>query len=94
VQPGFEDNPNRGVHNRVWILGDTDVVSLTAQGEVDELTELIPVKIEGGPAPGGDVQGPGGGAPGGAAPGGGGALGGSGPGGALGGGGDARSGPR
>lgn len=83
VQPGYEDNPNRGVHNRVWILGDTDVVSLTAQGEVDELTELIPVKIESGGAPEGAASG-------GAAGGGGGPAGGAPSGGA----GDARSGPR
>jgi hypothetical protein len=67
VQPGFEGNPNRGVHNRVWILGDQDVVSLTLQGTVDELTELIPVRIEGGPAPGGPA--PGGDLQGGRAPG-------------------------
>lgn len=46
VQPGFEDNPNRGVHSRVWILGDQDAVSLTLQGEIDALTELIPVQVE------------------------------------------------
>jgi hypothetical protein len=78
LQPGYEDNPNRGVHNRVWILGDTDVVSLTAQGEVDELTELIPVKVDGGDARGGAAGG--GGGPGGGAP--------------SGGGGDARAGSR
>ncbi len=47
VQPGFESNPNEGVFNRVWILGDQAAVSLTLQTEVDELTELIPVQGSG-----------------------------------------------
>jgi hypothetical protein len=46
IQPGFEENPNRGVYNSVWILGDQETVSLTVQSEVDELTELIPVQVE------------------------------------------------
>lgn len=46
VQPGFEENPNLGVFNRVWILGDQDTVSLSVQAQIDELTELIPVQIE------------------------------------------------
>lgn len=50
VQPGFEDNPNRGVYNRVWILGDQATVSLAVQSEIDELTELIPVQVDGEPA--------------------------------------------
>jgi ell wall binding domain 2 (CWB2) len=46
IQPGFEDNPNSGVYNRVWILGDQSTVSLSVQAAVDELTELIPVQID------------------------------------------------
>ncbi len=46
VQPGFEDNPNSGVFNRVWILGDQSTVSLSMQAAIDELTELIPVQID------------------------------------------------
>jgi hypothetical protein len=49
VQPGFEENPNRGVYNRVWILGDQATLSLAVQSEVDELTELIPVEVDGEP---------------------------------------------
>lgn len=47
IQPGFDDNPNQGVFNRVWILGDQDTVTLSMQAAIDELTELIPVQIEG-----------------------------------------------
>lgn len=46
IQPGFEDNPNQGVFNRVWILGDQATVSLATQAAIDELTELIPVQID------------------------------------------------
>ena len=53
VQPGFEQNPNSGVYNRVWVLGDQDAVSLGVQSEIDELTELIPVEIRGEPGGGG-----------------------------------------
>jgi len=49
IQPGFEENPNRGVYNRVWILGDQATVSLAVQSEVDDLTELIAVQGEGAP---------------------------------------------
>ena len=48
VQPGYEDNPNAGVYNRVWILGDQDAVALNVQAEIDQLTELIPVDLGGG----------------------------------------------
>jgi Cell wall binding domain 2 (CWB2) len=45
VQPGYEKDPSSGVYNRVWILGDTDTVSLKAQGRLDEITRLVPVQV-------------------------------------------------
>jgi hypothetical protein len=45
VQPGFEDDPDQGVYNRVWILGDDKAVSLEEQGRLDEIAELIPVEL-------------------------------------------------
>ncbi|HEX8854978.1 MAG TPA: cell wall-binding repeat-containing protein [Thermoleophilaceae bacterium] len=45
VQPGFENNPNAGVYNHVWILGDKAAVSLPAQGRIDQITELVPVQV-------------------------------------------------
>jgi hypothetical protein len=44
VQPGYQDDPSSGVYNRVWILGDTKTVSLSAQGRIDEITRLVPVQ--------------------------------------------------
>src|SRR4051794_1672880 len=44
VQPGYQTDPSSGVYNRVWILGDTDTLSLKAQGRLDEITRLIPVE--------------------------------------------------
>jgi hypothetical protein len=46
IQPGFEDNPNAGVYNRMWVLGDQSAVSLSAQAAIDKLTELIPVDVD------------------------------------------------
>jgi len=65
VQPGYDANPNQSVFNRAYILGDASAVSLAAQGRLDEITELVPVEIEGeagGRRPGTDD--PGRGAPG------------------------------
>src|SRR3954447_6208975 len=42
VQPGYQADPSSGVYNRVWILGDTNTVSLNAQGRLDEITRLVP----------------------------------------------------
>src|SRR3954454_12319334 len=44
VQPGYQADPSSGVYNRVWILGDTNTVSLNAQGRLDEITRLVPVE--------------------------------------------------
>src|SRR5258707_9159660 len=40
VQPGYQGDPSSGVYNRVWILGDTNTLSLDAQGKIDEITRL------------------------------------------------------
>jgi hypothetical protein len=44
VQPGYEEDPEQAVYNRVWILGDDKTLSVGAQGRLDEITELIPVQ--------------------------------------------------
>jgi hypothetical protein len=44
VQPGFESNPNAGVFNHVWILGDSTTLSVAAQGRLDTITELVQVQ--------------------------------------------------
>lgn len=78
IQPGFDENPNSGVFNHVWILGNQETISVAQQGRVDELTELIPVQIDQGSGGGGGGGAPGGGGGGGGAPGGGGGGGGRG----------------
>jgi hypothetical protein len=47
VQPGYQGDPSAGVFNRAFIIGDEDEVSAAAQGRLDEITELVPVTIEG-----------------------------------------------
>ena len=44
VQPGYQNNPNSGVFNHVWILGDATTVSVAAQGRLDTITQLVPVE--------------------------------------------------
>ena len=46
VQPGYQSNPNSGVFNHVWILGDDNTVSVNAQGRLDTITELVPVQTQ------------------------------------------------
>jgi hypothetical protein len=43
TQPGFEDDPTRAVFNHVWIIGNTDAMSIAFQSQVDQLTKLAPV---------------------------------------------------
>ena len=43
VQPGFEDDPTRAVFNHVWIIGDSEAISIPFQAQVDQLTKLAPV---------------------------------------------------
>lgn len=44
VQPGYESDPSSGVYNRVWILGDTSVLSVPTQGRLDAIAQLVPVQ--------------------------------------------------
>ena len=44
VEPGYQNDPSSGVYNRVWILGDTNTISLESQGRLDEITRLVPVQ--------------------------------------------------
>lgn len=46
VQPGYQSNPNSGVFNHVWVLGDSNTVSVAAQGRLDTITELVPVQTQ------------------------------------------------
>ncbi len=61
TQPGFEDDPTRAVFNHVWIIGNTDAMSVPFQAQVDQLTKLAPVSGATTPpgvsVPGGDTSG-------------------------------------
>jgi hypothetical protein len=46
VQPGYQSNPNSGVFNHVWILGDDGALSEGAQGRLDTITALVPVQTQ------------------------------------------------
>jgi hypothetical protein len=43
LKPGYADDPTRAVYNHVWLIGDTDELSVDLQAQVDELAEVAPV---------------------------------------------------
>jgi hypothetical protein len=43
IQPGFRENPVRGVYNHGWIVGDRTAVPLATQSAIDDLLEISPV---------------------------------------------------
>jgi hypothetical protein len=45
VQPGYEGDPSNAVYNRVWILGDDRTISVAAQARLDQVTQLVPVRV-------------------------------------------------
>ncbi len=50
IQPGYTDDPVRGVYNHGWLIGDERAISLGSQSLIDQLLEIAPVSA-GGPAP-------------------------------------------
>lgn len=46
IQPGYEDDPVRGVYNHAWLIGDEQAVTLDAQARIDTLLEISPVNDE------------------------------------------------
>lgn len=43
IQPGYEDDPVRGVYNHGWIVGDEEAVSRPVQAKIDGLLEIQPI---------------------------------------------------
>jgi ell wall binding domain 2 (CWB2) len=43
IQPGFQDDPVRGVYNHAWLVGDEQAISADAQSRIDALLEISPV---------------------------------------------------
>ena len=46
VQPGYRDNPTRGVYNHGWLIGDDKAISVAAQAAIDAAMEIAPVNTE------------------------------------------------
>ena len=43
LKPGYEGDPTRAVYNHVWLIGDSDAISVDFQAEVDDLAEVVQV---------------------------------------------------
>jgi hypothetical protein len=46
IQPGYGENPVRGVYNHGWIVGDRTSVPLATQSSIDDLLEISPVSSQ------------------------------------------------
>lgn len=46
IQPGYTEDPTRGVYNHGWVIGDEEAISVQAQAEIDALLEIAPAKNE------------------------------------------------
>jgi Cell wall binding domain 2 (CWB2) len=44
IQPGYDEDPVRGVYNHGWILGDEKAISIDVQSRIDALLEIQPVQ--------------------------------------------------
>jgi hypothetical protein len=47
VQPGYDENPVRGVYNHGWLMGDEAAISADVQSRIDTLLEIQPVDTGG-----------------------------------------------
>ena len=43
IQPGYDDDPVRGVYNHGWLMGDEQAISVDVQSRIDALLEIQPV---------------------------------------------------
>jgi hypothetical protein len=44
IQPGYDDDPVRGVYNHGWVIGDDASISIDVQSRIDALLEIQPVR--------------------------------------------------
>ena len=44
IQPGYSQDPTRGVYNHGWLIGDGSAISASTQALIDHLLEIVPVK--------------------------------------------------
>jgi ell wall binding domain 2 (CWB2) len=47
IQPGFDQDPVRGVYNHAWLMGDESAISADVQSRIDALLEIQPVDTGG-----------------------------------------------
>jgi ell wall binding domain 2 (CWB2) len=47
IQPGYDEDPVRGVYNHGWLIGDEAAISADVQSRIDALLEIQPVDTEG-----------------------------------------------
>ena len=47
IQPGYENDPVRGVYNHGWLMGDETAISGDVQSRIDALLEIQPVESGG-----------------------------------------------
>jgi hypothetical protein len=45
IQPGYQSDPVRGVYNHAWLLGDESAIGVEVQAQIDELTEIVRVRV-------------------------------------------------
>jgi hypothetical protein len=43
IQPGYDEDPVRGVYNHGWMIGDEGAISVDVQARIDALLEIQPV---------------------------------------------------
>ena len=43
IQPGYDQDPVRGVYNHGWIVGDESAIAAAVQARIDTLLEIQPV---------------------------------------------------
>ena len=43
IQPGYDQDPVRGVYNHGWLMGDESAISADVQSRIDALLEIQPV---------------------------------------------------
>jgi len=51
IEPGYTDDPVRGVYNHGWVIGDEQAISIPSQAQIDQLLEIAPVSGRSAPAP-------------------------------------------
>ena len=44
IQPGYDQDPVRGVYNHGWLIGDESAISVDVQARIDSLLEIQAVE--------------------------------------------------